>query len=71
MSMTTTINCPNCNSQIAMDIPLLLSGTKFTCPNSQCQATISLSSADRPVLSDAIEKVSQLKRDAEDAKNDY
>jgi hypothetical protein len=53
---STTIKCPNpaCSTDIAMSLPLLLSGEKFTCHN--CQTSVGLASDSRDVVKGAYDK---------------
>ena len=56
-----TIPCPVCQTPIPFDTKQLLSGVSFTCPNSSCDAAISLSQESKPIVSDTIEKLESLK----------
>lgn len=70
MSVQTTINCPDCNSEILIDSMLLLSGSSFKCPNENCDTSIALASEDIPKVSKAFAGFEQLKAQSlEHAKN--
>ena len=53
------IECPACQNPIYFDIEQLLLGNTFTCKN--CQASISLSRESAPTVSDAMNKLNQIK----------
>lgn len=62
MSLVQKINCPECHkSDIEINITLLCNGTIFKCPNTECNATISLFSQDRTLLSEAAKKLESIR----------
>ncbi|MDD1781152.1 hypothetical protein LRP49_08030 [Enterovibrio sp. ZSDZ35] len=63
MSNNTTINCPACQSPIAIEPKLLMSGFKFQCANVKCNASVSISTESRQVAKSAYGKFEQLKRE--------
>ncbi|ADZ91889.1 hypothetical protein Marme_2658 [Marinomonas mediterranea MMB-1] len=64
MSIKSTIDCPDCGSPIYFESTLLISGQSFTCSNSNCGTSISLSSEETNVVANAFEKFEKIKHDA-------
>ena len=61
--------CPVCQTKIPIDTKALLTGSKFTCPNPQCEASIGLAAESRPLVNDAIEKLDEIKKNASEGTN--
>ncbi|KXF82313.1 hypothetical protein [Enterovibrio coralii] len=63
MSNNTIINCPVCQSPIAIEPKLLMSGFKFKCGNHKCDASISISSDSQQVAKNAFGKFEKMKKE--------
>lgn len=61
MSFQSQIPCPDCGHLIYLETTLLVSGAKFTCSNSSCGVSISLSSEDRSTVANTLIKYQSLK----------
>lgn len=57
----TNIPCPLCKTQIAIDAQALLTGQKFNCPNTNCDASIGLAHESKDTVRDTMEKFEDLK----------
>lgn len=53
-----TIQCPNCQNAILIDVHLLLKGQKFVCPG--CHAELSLALESKQLVENAINKLDDL-----------
>ncbi|MCC2616114.1 hypothetical protein LJ739_07675 [Aestuariibacter halophilus] len=65
MNIQTQIPCPDCGTPIPVDGAMLLTGTRFSCPNPQCHCAIALNSNDRQVVANAFEQFSYLRERAQ------
>ena len=61
MSTNSTIKCPDCGSDIQIEVTLLLQGGRFRCNNANCNVSISLSSESETEATAAYEKLESLK----------
>ncbi len=57
--MISSIPCPECGADIAVDVNLLLSGQKFTC--SKCQTAIQQERAGHNLTDKAMDQFKRLK----------
>ena len=61
INQENSIQCPACNTKIPFDVKMLLSGMKFSCPYSECDASIGLSQESAPLVEQTLEKLEALK----------
>jgi transcription initiation factor IIE alpha subunit len=61
INQENSITCPACSTKIPFDVKMLLSGMKFSCPNSKCDASIGLSQESAPLVEQTLEKLEALK----------
>jgi hypothetical protein len=61
INQESSIQCPVCSSKILFEVNMLLSGMKFSCPNSECDASIGLSQESSPLVEQTLEKFEALK----------
>ncbi len=59
MTQTTNISCPCCGSVIIVDALMLVRGSRFSCSNAQCDASISMSSSSYEVAENALNKLEE------------
>jgi hypothetical protein len=59
---TVDIPCPLCQTKIPVDTMALLTGTKFTCPNPSCDASVGLAAESKNVVKDTMEKFEEVKK---------
>jgi hypothetical protein len=57
-----TLPCPVCGTKISFDTYQLILGVKFSCPNPNCDAIISLANESKPIVKNTMEKFETLKK---------
>lgn len=57
--MNSSIACPECGTDIVVDVNLLLSGQKFSCTN--CQTAIQLERSSQKVAETAMDQFKRVK----------
>ncbi len=61
LNQDQTIPCPACGTKIPFDTNQLILGVQFSCPNTECDASIGLAGESKVIVKEAMEKLEMVK----------
>jgi hypothetical protein len=61
LNQDQTIPCPICGTKIPFDTNQLIMGVQFSCPNTECDASIGLAGESKEIVKETMEKFETFK----------